>query len=63
MMDLSSFELEKVHSKFKGGFQYQNTKIYLPAVKSLVRLHGCAGWPGSIMVAKAGQFWYQQVMG
>ena len=27
-----------------------------PTVYSLVRLHGCAGWPDSIMVAKANQF-------
>jgi hypothetical protein len=59
-MDLSSFEFETVHSKFKG-FQYQNTKIELPTILSLVRLHRCTGWPGSILVAKVDYFWFQQI--
>ena len=31
-------------------------KVGQPSVQSLVRLHGCAGWPGSILVAKASLF-------
>ena len=31
-----------------------------PTAKSLVRLHGCTGWPGSILVAKTYCFCYQK---
>jgi hypothetical protein len=48
-MDLPSFELGTGHSMYKG-FQYQNTKIELPKGHSLIMLHRCAGWPGSILV-------------
>ena len=34
-----------------------------PTVYSLVRLHRCAGWPGSILVAKTNHFWFQQNKG
>ena len=27
-----------------------------PTVQSLVRLHGCAGWPGSILATKTNHF-------
>jgi hypothetical protein len=42
-------------------FQYWNTKIELPTVKSLVKLQGKAGWSGSILVAKAYHFYFQKV--
>ena len=34
-------------------------------VKSLVRTHGCAGWPGSVLVTKTtgNHFWFQQDKG
>ena len=32
-------------------------------VHSLVQLHGCAGWPGYILVAKANYFRFQQDKG
>ena len=37
----------------------------LPAnsTKSLVRLHGSAGWPGSVLVAKTNHFWCWQDKG
>ena len=38
-------------------------EVCQPAVYSLFRLHGCAGWPGSILVAKVNYFWFQQIKG
>jgi hypothetical protein len=38
-----------------------NTKGCQPKVYSLVILHESAGWPGSILVAKANHFQLQQV--
>ena len=37
------------------GYQDENLK--------LVSQHGCAGWPGSIHVAKSNHFWYWQDKG
>ena len=31
-----------------------------PTVQSLVRLHTCAGWPGSVLVAKPHHFRFQE---
>ena len=31
--------------------------------KGLERLHGCTGWPGSVLVAKDRHFWFQQEKG
>ena len=43
--------------------EYHDQKIedYQRTVQNLVRLHGSAGWPGSIiLVAKANHFWFKQ---
>ena len=34
-----------------------------PTVYSLVRLHGSASWPGSILVTKTNHFWIQHDKG
>ena len=44
----------------KSGISRRELEDGQPTVKSLVRLHGCAGWLGSILVAKANHFWFQQ---
>ena len=49
-----------VHYHFQG-YQDENLKLHgQPTVYSLVRPHGCAGKPGSILVAKANHFRFQQ---
>jgi hypothetical protein len=38
-------------------------KTGLPVVLSLIRTHGCAGWPGSMPGTKANRMRFQQFMG
>ena len=42
--------------------KFLNRKIHFsqPTVQSLVRLHVCAGWPGSMLVAKADHYRFWQ---
>ena len=48
------------HYQIKG-HQDENLKVGQPAVKSLVRLHRCACWPGSILMAKANHLWLRKI--
>ena len=40
------------------GISRRKLEVGLPTVSNLVRLHGCAGWPGNILVAKTDHFWF-----
>jgi hypothetical protein len=45
------------------GMSGWNLEVRQQTVLSLVSLHGCADWPGSIQMAKAHHFLFQQVVG
>jgi hypothetical protein len=58
-MDLSRLRFGTVHSKFKG-FQYNNTKIEVPAITTLLRLLDieiCRLKPGGSLLADAQAWW------
>ena len=53
------FILGTVHYHFLG-LSRCVFEVGQPRVLSLVKLHRCAGWPRSILVAKTNHFWFQQ---
>ena len=53
---------ETFHYRFQE-YQDENLKVGQPTEQSLVRLHRCVSWSGSIQVAKTNHFQFQQDKG
>ena len=48
-----------VHYQFQG-YQSENIKLSANSREPGIRLYGCSGWPGSILIAKANHLRFRQ---